>query len=128
MILLLSLVLFFAAAFLLILGSGTLEHRILYLLLGFVMLLAATGSAVIYAGLSPYQVQQPTLASNTLYHNLNYTSIDLYATGTGISAYIGNASTQTLAASGTSVYVQVPHDAYFKLTFTTANVVEVVYK
>ena len=128
MILPLSLVMFFASAFLLILGAGTLEHRILYLLLGFVMLLAATGNAVIYAGIGSSQVQQAALISNTLYHNLNYTSIDLYATGTGISAYLGNASTQSLAATGTSVYLQVPHDAYFKLEFTSANVIEVVSK
>lgn len=130
MILLLSIVLFVAAGLLLILGAGTttLEHRILYLLLGFVMLIAATGNAVIYAGLSSYQVQQPAIVSNTLYANLNYTSIGLYATGNGITAYLGNASTQHLVAVSSSIYLQIPHNAYYKLNFTTANIIEIVSK
>lgn len=130
MILLLSLVLFVAAGLLLILGvcKGTLEHRILYLLLGFVMLIAATGNAVIYAGLASYQVQQATIVSNTLYANLNYTSIGLYATGTSITAYLGNAITQHLVAAGSSIYLQIPHNAYYKLNFTTGNIIEIVSK
>ena len=130
MILLLSIVLFVAAGLLLILGTGkgTLEHRVLYLLLGFVMLIAATGNAVIYAGLSSYQVQQAAIVSNTLYANLNYTSIGLYATGNGITAYLGNASTQHLAAAGSSLYLQIPHNVYYKLNFTTANIIEIVSK
>lgn len=128
MIFLLSIVLFFVAAFLLILGFGTTEHRILYLLTGFLMIMAATGNVLVYTSIPSYQIHQASIVGNTLYQNLNYTLISVYATGNTITASLGNATSLDLVASGNSIYFQVPHDVYFKLNFTTADIIEVVSK
>ena len=125
MIELIGLVLFVPAVLLLVLGEGSLEHRVLYLLLGFVMLMAATGNAIIYAAIPSYQITAPVLTANTLYANLNYTSISLYATGNAITAYIGNTISLHPAASGSSIYISIPHGFYYKLNYTSANIIEV---
>ena len=130
MILLLTLPLFVVAAIFIALSfDDKIIYHILYLLSGIVVLVAALGVVAAYLNYSPTQIQTPVVATNTIYQNSNYSSIQLYATGNNIFAYLSNnSSTLQEVAEGNSIALKIPEAWYFKLNYTAANVIEVTTK
>lgn len=140
MIILLSIVLFFCAGYLLLMARpGPLEHELLYMLAAFVMLIAATGNAMNWDMAPAANINYTALTTNTLYQNTNASSLMLYITSQGAyKAWLGFNTTMMFLAinqtqttgplvvdgNQTSTLV-VPEGFYYKMNYTTANVLEV---
>ncbi|MEM3661558.1 MAG: hypothetical protein QXU98_12875 [Candidatus Parvarchaeota archaeon] len=118
----------FASAFILAsLGYRTSVVRyMLYLFAALLLLVAVLGISLSFIPVAGPAINSIILASNTLYQNANYSTLTLYAVGNNIIAYLGANNTNLyLIAGGSSVSFSVPHGFWYKLNFTTANIIEV---
>ncbi|MEM3415706.1 MAG: hypothetical protein QW575_09060 [Thermoproteota archaeon] len=118
----------FASAFILAsLGYRTSVVRyMLYLFAALLLLVATLGISLSFIPVAGSAVNSIVLSSNTLYQNANYSTLTLYAVGSSITAYLGANNTSLYpVASGNSLSFSVPHGFWYKLNFTTANVIEV---
>ncbi|MEM0106876.1 MAG: hypothetical protein QXS03_01445 [Candidatus Micrarchaeaceae archaeon] len=117
-----------ASAFVLVsLGYRTSVVRyVLYLFSALLLLVAALGISISLIPSAGPALSSVSLSPNTLYQNANYSTLTLYALGNSITAYLGaNATSLYPIAEGSSLSFSVPHGFWFKLNYTTANVIEV---
>jgi hypothetical protein len=118
--------------------SKQLEHEILYMMSGFVILMAATGNALAYSGIANTTVVQVFPATDTIYLN-NGTGMTLYVTSTAaVKGWVGNTmSSMVLVMNSTPVggvsiipgnktmTLDIPNGLYYKFNYSTARFVEV---
>lgn len=129
MIILLILVLFFVSALLIVFSfKQNLINHILYLLAGLLTLIAALGVAAGYINYSGSQIMPANIVSNTIYQNNNSSMLTIYITGNSISAWLGPNNTNLYYIATGNSMITVPQEFYYKINYTSANIIEVSKK